>query len=324
MRRAIGGRGEQFEDLRAGVDGIEGFAGGGKAGHHGQPARHRVADQRRLGIGGDDETRADPGQRVDVFVAQHGAGADPGARAVALLRQGNALGPARRVERDLDRVESGVDQGTDMRQRVFRGDATQDGDQRQGERVEHGVVDAVIGLLALERNTAIDGQAALDVGGRARLRDRAGQAVRVADPGTAAAARRGARYGWPARQLPQARAQAGCLRLAGKMASSSSSSAVMASACCRHLAGNHDCSGRAREVGALLRRSIASRGEICAANEIFGIFYSSDEYTSATAPHGKFRYSLVQRSPAQDPPAVVVVASASNSARSCVRPRPPA
>lgn len=98
-----------------------------------------MADQRRARVRGDDEARTNLGQGVDIVVAQHGAGADPGALAVGLLRERDALGPARRIERDLDRVETGVDQCTDMVERFFRRDATQDGDQWQGEQAGGGV-----------------------------------------------------------------------------------------------------------------------------------------------------------------------------------------
>ncbi|GAE62120.1 hypothetical protein XPN_4026 [Xanthomonas arboricola pv. pruni MAFF 301427] len=139
MRGAIGGCREQLQDRGAGIDGVERLAGGGETGDHGEPARHRMADQRRARIRGDDEARSDLGQGVDIVVAQHGAGADPGALTVGLLGQGDAFGPARRIERDLDRVEAGVDQCTDMVERFFRRDATQDGDQRQGEQAGGGV-----------------------------------------------------------------------------------------------------------------------------------------------------------------------------------------
>lgn len=98
-----------------------------------------MADQRRARIGGDDEARANLDQGVDVFIAQHGAGTDPGAFAEGLLRQRDALLPARRVERDFDRIETGVDQRADMVERFFRRDAAQDGDQGQGERAGGGI-----------------------------------------------------------------------------------------------------------------------------------------------------------------------------------------
>ena len=56
--RSISGSGKQLKHLRAGVERGESFAGGGEARAYLQAAIHGVADHGRIGIGSDDEVRA--------------------------------------------------------------------------------------------------------------------------------------------------------------------------------------------------------------------------------------------------------------------------
>ena len=73
-------------------------------------------------------------EAVDLFPAQHGAAADPGACAAVAYRLADAVGPVRRIERNLDGVITRFQQRIEVAAGLARGDPAQDRHQRQPER----------------------------------------------------------------------------------------------------------------------------------------------------------------------------------------------
>ena len=137
MARPVGRGREQLERLRAGVDRGESFARGREAGRDLQASLHGMGNQRRPRVRRDDEPAAGLGEGIDLVLAQHRAAADQGARAELRGDGADAGAPVGRIERDLDRVEAGIDQRLHMGDRFLGPDAAQDRDQRESGRPVH-------------------------------------------------------------------------------------------------------------------------------------------------------------------------------------------
>src|SRR5690606_41313434 len=126
--------------------------------------------------------------RADLTGSLHVASADPRAGAAGAYRLADSHGPVRRIERDLDRVVALIQQGLQVRGRLLRGDAAEDGHEGEPERQGrgaharaprwHGVIVCTTCVGAVSVGVVEGGRARAGVEGY-----RPGRATRVASPG---------------------------------------------------------------------------------------------------------------------------------------------